>query len=144
MFLLESVFLIFLVFCVVLWCVFTFWVPFCDVCYYFRIKTMFGSYLPPVVCRRAHVLLTMFGSCLPPVDCRRAHVLFTLFVFVYIVVSNTYCVEFLFCFASSCVPFFIASFSGLSLRYSFIDSNGVCQVFYKLIKILHFIMIRKK
>jgi hypothetical protein len=60
------------------------------------------------------------------------------------VVSNTYCVEFLFCFASSCVPFLIASFSGLFLRYSFIDSNGVCQVFYKLIKILHFIMIRKK
>ena len=63
--------------------------------------------LPPVVCRRAHVLFTLFvfvrfvfylqlfvgGSCLiyvicvcsvrllPPVVCRRAHVLFTLFVF---------------------------------------------------------------
>jgi hypothetical protein len=33
-----SVLLIFLVFCVVLLCVFTFWVPCCDV----RIKTMFS------------------------------------------------------------------------------------------------------
>jgi hypothetical protein len=40
---------------------------------------MFGSSLPPVVCRRAHVLLTMFGSSLPPVVCRRAHVLLTMF-----------------------------------------------------------------
>ena len=81
------------------------------------------SSLPPVVCRRAHVLFMLFvfvfissclyeGSCfiyvicvclylqlfvaglmsylcylclsLPPVVCRRAHVLFTLFVFVYV------------------------------------------------------------
>ena len=35
-----------------------------------------GSSLPPVVCRRAHVLFTL-GSSLPPVVCRRAHVLFT-------------------------------------------------------------------
>ena len=42
--------------CVVLLCVFTFLVPWCDVCYNFRIKTMFGSSLPPFVCRRAHVL----------------------------------------------------------------------------------------
>ena len=41
-------------------CVFTFWVPCCDVRYDFRIKTMFGSSLPPVVCRRAHVLFTFF------------------------------------------------------------------------------------
>ena len=33
--------------------------------------------LPPVVCRRTHVLFT-FGSSLPPVVCRRTHVLFTL------------------------------------------------------------------
>jgi len=37
----------------------TFWVPCCDVRYDFRIKTMFGSSLPPVVCRRAHVLFTL-------------------------------------------------------------------------------------
>ena len=54
---------------------------------------------------------TMFGSSLPPVVCRRAHVLFTLFVFVQLrtVVSNTYCVVFLFSFSSSCVPY-VASF----------------------------------
>jgi hypothetical protein len=32
------------------------------------------------------------------------------------VVSNTYCVVFLFCFSSSCVPS-VASFSGLSNFY---------------------------
>jgi hypothetical protein len=42
--------------------------------------TMFGSYLPPVVCRSVHVLFTMFGSSLPPVVCRRVHVLFAMFV----------------------------------------------------------------
>jgi hypothetical protein len=36
----------FLFFCVVLFRVFTFWVSCCD----FRINTMFGSSLPPVVC----------------------------------------------------------------------------------------------
>ena len=60
-FCLWSVFLIFLVFCVVLLCVFTFWVPYCDVRYYLHINTMFGSSLPLVVCRRAHVLLTFFA-----------------------------------------------------------------------------------
>ena len=54
------VLLISLVFCVVLLCVFTFLVPCCDVRYDFRIKTMFSSSLPPVVCRRAHVLITFF------------------------------------------------------------------------------------
>ena len=49
-----SVLLIFLVFCVVLLCVFTFWVQCCDVHYDVRIKTMFGSSLPPVVYRSAH------------------------------------------------------------------------------------------
>ena len=44
----------FLVFCVVLLCVFTNGVTFCDVCYDFRIKTMFCSSLPAVVCKRAH------------------------------------------------------------------------------------------
>jgi hypothetical protein len=77
-----AVFLIFLVFCVVILCVFTFWVPCCDVRYDFRIKTMFGPSLPSVVCRRAHVL-------------------YTLFVFV---VSNTYCVVSLFCFSLSMLP----------------------------------------
>ena len=51
--------------------------------------------------------ITMFASSWPPVVCRRVHVLFTLFV-----VSNTYCVAFLFCLSSCCVPY-IAKFSGL-------------------------------
>jgi hypothetical protein len=57
--LVGSVLLIFLVICVVLLCVFTFRVPCCDVSYDFRIKTMFDSFLPPVVHRdllRAHVI----------------------------------------------------------------------------------------
>jgi hypothetical protein len=32
---------------------------------YFRIKAMFGSSLPPIVCRRAHVLFTLFLYVLP-------------------------------------------------------------------------------
>ena len=77
---------------------------------------MFGSSLPPVVCRRAHVLFTLFCVCLvrlylqlfvgglmsylrcfvfvwfvflPPVVCRRAHVLFTFFVFVWFVFTSS-------------------------------------------------------
>ena len=53
--LLRSMLLIFLVFCVVLLCVFTC----CDAYYDFCLKTMFGSFLPPVVCR-AHVLFMLF------------------------------------------------------------------------------------
>ena len=75
-----SVLLIFSDFCVVLLCVFAFWVPCCDVRYDFRIKTTFGSFLPPVVCRR--------GSCHIYVIC----------VCLRIVVSNTYFVLFLFGF----------------------------------------------
>ena len=53
---LRSMLLILLVFCVLLVWVFTFWVPCCD----FRIQPMFGSSLPPVVCKRTHILLTLF------------------------------------------------------------------------------------
>jgi hypothetical protein len=74
--------------------------------------------LPPVVCRRTHVFyLQLFVGelmSLPPAVCRRAHVLFTLFVFVCVLMSTTYCVVFLFCFSSSCVPY-VASFSGLPI-----------------------------
>ena len=59
-FLVGSVLVIFLIFCVVLLCVFTFLVPRCDVHYDFRIKTMFGLSLPQVVYRRIHVLFTLF------------------------------------------------------------------------------------
>ena len=59
-FLLGSVLFIFLVFCVVLLCFFTFLVPCCEDRYALRITTMFGSSLPAVVCRRANVLFTLF------------------------------------------------------------------------------------
>ena len=41
-------------------CVFTFWVLCCDVRYNFRIKAMFGSFLPPVVCLIYVILLCVF------------------------------------------------------------------------------------
>ena len=115
-FFVGSVLLIFLVFCIVLLCVFTFWVPCCDVRYYFRIKrcsvrmcpqmfvggplSYWGFFLfahgdvqhvvPPHVftlwatcCDVCYDfrIKTMFRSSSPPVVCRRYHVLFTLFVF---------------------------------------------------------------
>jgi len=68
-------------------CVFTVWVPCCDVSYDFRIKTMCGSSLPPVVCRRVHVLF-MFVCLWCP-----THIVlcFCLFVFV----LCTICCQFL-------------------------------------------------
>ena len=57
--LMGFVLLIFLV-CIVQLCVFTFWIPFGDVRCSVRIGAMFGLSLPPVVCRRAHVLFTLF------------------------------------------------------------------------------------
>ena len=54
-----------LVFCSVLLCIFTFWVPCWDVCYDFCIKPMFGTSLPPVVCRKAHVCLRLMYPLLP-------------------------------------------------------------------------------
>jgi hypothetical protein len=57
-----------------------------DFCYDFRMKTMFGSSLPPVICRRAHVS-------------------FTLVVFVwYSGVIHILCCVFVLFFFSSCVP----------------------------------------
>jgi hypothetical protein len=56
---------------------------------YLRYLCLFGSSIPPVYCRRAHVLFRMFGSSLPPVYCRTAHVLFTLFVFVWFVFTSS-------------------------------------------------------
>ena len=73
----------------------------------------------------------MFGSSLPPNVCRRAYVLCTLFVCVCVKLCPTHIVLFLFCFSSSCVPY-VASFSGLSIiwllrRYSltFIYNSSV-------------------
>jgi len=74
-----SVLLIVLVFCVVLLYFATFRVSCYDVRYDFRIKTMFGSSLPQVVCKKGASLINVICVCL------------------HNVVSNAYCVLFLFC-----------------------------------------------
>jgi hypothetical protein len=81
----------------------------------------------------------MFGSSLPPVVCRRAHVLFTLFVFVSLQWCPTHnCVVFLFCFPSSCVPYICCQFLWIVLFWSplpysliFIYSSLILQLFVK-------------
>jgi hypothetical protein len=83
-----------LVFCVVLLCFFMFRVPCSDVCYRFPQKTMFGSSLPPVVCRRTLYLRYL---------CLDAH---------HGVQHMLCCV--LFCLCSSCVTY-VTSSSGLSI-----------------------------
>ena len=87
-------------FCVVLLCVFTFWIPCCDVRYGFRTKMMFGSSLPPIVCKRTHVYSLNYVFC----------------VYLCKVASNTYCVVFWLSFLRlvACVSY-DASFSGLSI-----------------------------
>ena len=53
-------------FCVVLLCVFTFWVPCCNVRYDFHIETMFSSSLRPVVLGEFMSFLFCFSSsCVP-------------------------------------------------------------------------------
>ena len=88
-----------------------------------RVAHLFSFLCCPIMCLYVlccnvsynFCIKTMFGSSLPPVFCRRAHVLFTLFVFVCsIMVPNSYCVVILFCFSSSCV-IYVASFSGVSI-----------------------------
>ena len=61
------------------------------------------------------VTISVWKRCsLPPVVCRREHVLFTLCVCLRMVMSNIGCVMFLSCVSSSCIPN-VNSFSGLSL-----------------------------
>ena len=73
---------------------------------------LFLLYLVLYVCLKC--IKMMFGSSLPSVVCIRTHVLITLFICLHLVVSNIYCVVFLFYFSSSCVPY-VAKFSGLSI-----------------------------
>jgi hypothetical protein len=77
--------------CIVLLCVFTFWVLCCDVRYDFCIKKIFGLSLPPVV-----VGFVSYLRCLCAV------------------VSDTCCFCFVCLHLVSCVPG-VASFSGLSI-----------------------------
>ena len=110
-FLMASMLLIFLVFCVVLLCVFRFLVQCSDVRYDFRIPTMFGSSLPPVDCRGCSCLIYVICGCLR------------------IVMFNTYFAVFLYCFSSSCVPY-AASFSALFILFALsVFSNVYSQRF---------------
>ena len=108
--------LFFLFLCVVLLCDFMFLVPWCDVRYDFRIKTMFGPSLPPVVCRRVHVLFTKTCTYL----C----------LFTHSGVQHILCCVFV-CFYLSCASN-VASISGLSiflfpLRYSLTFISPRCR-----------------
>jgi hypothetical protein len=85
-FLVGCMLLIFLVFCVVLLCVFTLWFRVVMSVYDYRIKMMFAS----VVCRRAHVL------------------------FVFACAYSTLCCQFLW-IVHYWLPLRVASFSGLSI-----------------------------
>ena len=73
--------------------------------YDFRIKTMFGSSLPPFACRRTPVLFTVFVFF---AYCGVQHVLWCP---ARIVVSNTSCVVFSFLFF---FVLYVTSYSGLS------------------------------
>ena len=64
--------------------------------------------------------LSMFGSSLPPsFVCREkgggSCLIYGIYVYLRIVVFNTYCVVFLFCLSSPSIPA-VVSFSGLSFR----------------------------
>ena len=72
----------------------TFWVSCCDVCYDFRLKTMFGSSLPPVVCMWAHVLVTLFVFVCCLAHSGVQHILCCVFVLFFFVLC-TQCCQFL-------------------------------------------------
>ena len=80
-------------FCVVLLCVFMFWVPCSDVHYVFRIKTMFCSSLPPVVCRGLMSYLCYL--------CLFAYSVLFVFVLCYLCCQFLWIVHFLFFIAPS-------------------------------------------
>jgi len=86
----------------VIYYVFMFWVACCDVCYDFRIKTMFGSSLPPVV----------LGGLM-------SYLRYLWFFLLHRVVSNTYCVVFFVSF------FFVLSMLPVSLDCPFVIAPSV-------------------
>ena len=90
--LIGSVLLIFLVFCVVLLCIFTCWVPCCDVRFDIRINTLFGSFLTPVVYRK--VRMSYFRYLCLFVYSGVQHILCCVFV-LFIFVLCTLCCQFL-------------------------------------------------
>jgi hypothetical protein len=92
-FLMGSVLLIYFVFFFVL----SYYVSLCSefrvvMCNVQCIKTMFGSSLPPIICRKVHDLFTLFGACLRILLCNTYCVrYFSLVVFV----LYTKCCQFL-------------------------------------------------
>ena len=82
-----SVLLIFLVFGVVLLCVFTFWVSCCVVHDDFRIKTMFGSSLPQLFV--GGLMSNLLYSCLVAY-CGVWHILWCLFVLLFFFLCLVY------------------------------------------------------
>ena len=65
----------------ILLCVFTFWVPCCDVRYDFRIA-MVGSSITPVVCRGGSTLMYVICICLSILVSNTLSCVFVLFFFV--------------------------------------------------------------
>ena len=96
----------------VLLCVLTFLVQYYDASYEFRIKTMFGSSLPPVVCSRTHALVTYIDYVSNmAVSYRRQELLAhrgrlgstPALVGSVLLIYLVFCVVLLYCLSSSCV-----------------------------------------
>ena len=115
---------LFLDLCVVLWCVFTLWVPCCDVGHKFHIKTIIGSSLPPAICKAA---------CL----------VFFIYAWLRIMMPDTFCVVFLFCFVRLVYLMLSVSlgctFVVLSLRYSLTFTN-IYDIYIYFIIINYFVI----
>jgi hypothetical protein len=97
---------------VVLLCVLTFLVQYYAACYDIRIKTMFGSSLPPVVCSKAHALVTYIDYVSNmAVSYRRQELLAhrgrlgspPALVGYVLLMYLVFCVVLLYCLSSSCV-----------------------------------------
>ena len=78
----------------------SFYAPCCNVHYILCIKTMFGSSLPPVVCRMARVLFTLFCFF---VDSGVQYILCRVFILFFVVLC-TLCCQFLWIILFDC-PF---------------------------------------
>ena len=98
--------------------VFTFWVPCSDVRYDFRIKMMFGSSSPPVVCRRARVLSTLVVFAYIW-WCPTHNVLFFCLVCLHLCVLRTLCCQFFWISLRKSLSFInvVAWLCGINFRY---------------------------
>ena len=117
------------------------WFPCCDVRYDFRIKTVFVSSLPPVVCMMSHVLFRVFVSSLPPVVCMMSHVLFRVFVSslppVVCMMSHVLFTLFVFVCAEWCPTHIALCFCFVFLRLIYVASFSGLSIFYYPFGILY-------